>query len=518
VSAAHRIGHGVGQPGFVDARGLADDARRQAVADVTARIRQAGLRTVRTVIVDQHGAPRSKHLDAEAAISALDNGLDFSGAIYSLDTSNAVFPPPFAAGGGFGIPEFSGFPDVVLVPDPTTFKIVPWADRTGWIICNAYFTNGRPVPFDGRTILGDQLARLDAAGYRYLVGLEVELYITRLASGAHPTPGAAFEVITDHDTGQPGPAPLVAPLARGYQYLSEARLDGISDVLIALRDALYDLGMPARSMEDEWGPGQLEVTFSPVEGLAAADDMILFRTAVKAICARRGLLASFMCWPSLPNFFPSGWHLHQSLLDRETGANAFAHPEALLSPVGRHFAAGLLRSARPMTLLGAPTVNGIRRFRPYSFAPDRIAWGADNRGALIRVQGGPGDESTHLENRIGEPAANPYLYLAANLAAGRSGIEDKLDPPPLLETDPYATDAEPLPSDLGQAIDAFDADPLYRREFGSPFVDYLVMMKRFELGRYEAARAAESQSTTSDAKVSDSTVSDWEMREYFEFF
>jgi glutamine synthetase len=513
VSQPHRIGHGVGQVGFVEAHGLADDARRQAVIEVAARIRESGLRTVRTVIVDQHGVPRSKHLDAEAAISALDNGLDFSGAIYSLDTSNAVFPPAFAAGGGFGIPEFSGFPDVVIVPDPVTFKILPWADRTGWMICNAYFANGRPVPFDGRTMLGAQLERLDAIGYRYLVGLEVELYITRLVHGAGSAAGTGAAVRVTHDeTGQPGPPPAVEPLARGYQYLSEVRLDGISEVLTDLRDVLYDLGLPARSMEDEWGPGQVEVTFRPVEGLAAADDMILFRTAAKAVCARRGLLASFMCWPGLPNFFPSGWHLHQSLLERETGRNAFSDPDELLSPVGRHFAAGLLRSARPMTLLAAPTVNGIRRFRPYSFAPDRVAWAADNRGALIRVQGGPGDEGTHLENRIGEPAANPYLYLAANLVAGRAGIADKLEPPPLLDSDPYAAEAEPLPADLGQAIAAFENDTLYRSELGDPFVDYLAMMKRFELGRYQAAQPEPGDITAP------TTVSDWEMREYFEFF
>jgi glutamine synthetase len=511
VTASHRIGPGVGQVGFVETHGLADDARRQASADVAARIRDAGLRTVRTVIVDQHGAARSKHLSAEAAISALDNGLDFSGAIYSMDTSNSVFPPAFAAGGGFGIAEFSGFPDVVIVPDPATFKILPWADRSGWMICDAYFANGKPVPFDGRTILRRQLEALDAAGYRYLVGLEVELYITRLARTSQEG-GRTVEAITFDDLGQPGPAPSVAPLARGYQYLSETRLDGVSDLLVALRDALYELGMPPRSMEDEWGPGQLEVTFSPVEGLAGADDMILFRAAAKAICARRGLLASFMCWPSLPSFFPSGWHLHQSLLERETGANAFAHPDSLLSPTGRHFAAGLLRSARAMTLLAAPTVNGLRRFRPYSFAPDRVAWAADNRGALIRVQGGPGDESTHLENRIGEPAANPYLYLTANLIAGRAGIDESLEPPPLLDSDPYAADAEPLPADLGEAIDAFDADPLYRRELGDPFVDYFVMMKRFELGRYQTAVGSSGDAGPSAA------VSDWEMREYFEFF
>src|SRR5258708_39992130 len=99
--------------------------------EVAERIRTHGLRTVRLAVVDQHGMPRAKALSPDAAIAALSNGLDFSGAIYSLDTGNNVFVPPFAAGGGFGIAEVTGFPDVVIVPDPATFQVLPWPDRTG---------------------------------------------------------------------------------------------------------------------------------------------------------------------------------------------------------------------------------------------------------------------------------------------------------------------------------------------------------------------------------------------------
>jgi glutamine synthetase len=115
--------------------------------------------------------------------------------------------------------------------------------------------------------------------------------------------------------------------------------------------------------------------------------MIVFRSAVKAICNRRGLLASFMCWPALSNFLPSGWHLHESLVDRDSGANAFASDAELLTPVGRHFVAGLLDSAPAMAVFGNPTLNSYGRFRPYSFAPDRITWAANNRGTLISIQG-----------------------------------------------------------------------------------------------------------------------------------
>ena len=167
------------------------------------------------------------------------------------------------------------------------------------------------MPLDGRAQLRTQLARLREAGYGYMAGLEVELYITRLAR-----PGIRFE---EAGQGEPGPAPEVQVFQRATSSSPTCRLDGIGDTLEAIRDGLWEVGMPPRSIEDEWGPGQIEFTFGPLEGLAAADAMILFRSTVKAICSRRGLLASFMCWPALANFFPSGWHLHESLVDRRVG-------------------------------------------------------------------------------------------------------------------------------------------------------------------------------------------------------
>ncbi len=485
-------GLGLGSAGFVERHGLYSDGQAQAAAEVAARIEELGLRTVRLILVDQHGIARSKHLSGEGAIAAMRSGADFSGAIFSLDTGNRVFPPVFVEGGGFGIDEFTGFPDVVIVPDPGTFRLLPWADRAGWMICDAYFGNGRPVPLDGRAQLRAQLARLREGGYGYLAGLEVELYITRFARS-----GIGLD-----ETGSPGPAPEVEVFQRGYQFLSDARLDGIGDTLEAIRDGLWDVGLPPRSIEDEWGPGQIEFTYGPMEGLAAADALILFRSAVKAICRRRGLLASFMCWPALPNFFPSGWHLHQSLVDAETGANAFASESDLLSPVGRQFVAGLLDSAPAMAVFGDPTVNAYARFRPYSFAPDRVSWAVENRGALIRIQGGPGDPGTHVENRLGEPAANPYLWLAANIAAGLDGIAREAEPPPIVTGDPYAAEGALLPQSLGEAVDALSASEVFRAAFGDALVDYMVMMKRAEVELH--------------AHAEDPTA--WEMAEYFETF
>ncbi len=492
---------GVGQPGFVARYGLYTEEQTAAANTLADQIRAEGLRTVRLIVVDQHGMPRGKALAPDVAIAAMRNGLDFSGAIYSLDTGNQVFVPAFAAGGGFGIDEFTGFPDIVLVPDPSTFRILPWADSTGWMLCDTYFSNGQPMPLDGRGLMRRMLNQLDEAGFDYLAGIEVEFYIVKIDS----------DHLAPENAGFTPPPPAVSVWERGYQYLSEVRLDSVSSTLEVIRDGLAAVGIPPRSMEDEWGPGQMEFSFSPIGGLAAADAVVLFRSAVKQICQRRGLLASFMCRPGLPNFFSSGWHLHESLISQQDGTNAFASSSDWLSQTGRHFVAGLIEHTMPMTVFATPTVNGYKRYRPYSFAPDRVCWALENRGALVRVQGAPGDTNSHVEMRMGEPAANPYLYMAANIAAGLDGMRRELEPPPPVDADPYASQHPMLPTSLADAIGALEKDTFYREAFGDTLVDYLLQMKKAENGRYEAAIAESPLMDPQD-------VSDWEMREYFEFY
>jgi glutamine synthetase len=492
---------GVGQPGFVARYGLHSPEQTAAAEALADQIRAEELRTVRLIVVDQHGIPRGKALAPEVAIAAMKNGLDFSGAIYSLDSGNQVFVPAFAAGGGFGIDEFTGFPDIVLVPDPSTFRILPWADSTGWMLCDTYFSNGQPMPLDGRGLMRRMLNQLGDAGFDYLAGIEVEFYIVKLDS----------DHLAPENAGFTPPPPPVSVWERGYQYLSEVRLDSVASTLEVIRDGLSAVGIPPRSMEDEWGPGQMEFSFSPIGGLAAADAVVLFRSAVKQICQRRGLLATFMCRPGLPNFFSSGWHLHESLISRQDGTNAFASADDWLSQAGRRFVAGLIEHSMPMTVFATPTVNGYKRYRPYSFAPDRVCWALENRGALVRVQGAPGDTNSHVEMRMGEPAAYPYLYMAAYIAAGLDCMRRELDPPPPVEADPYVSQNPMLPISLADAIGALEKDTFYREAFGDTLVDYLLQMKKAENGRYEAAIAESPLMDPQD-------VSDWEMREYFEFY
>jgi glutamine synthetase len=225
--------------------------------------------------------------------------------------------------------------------------------------------------------------------------------------------------------------------------------------------------------------------------------MVLFRGAVKQIARRHGYHATFMCRPKLPNVMSSGWHLHQSL--SRDGKNAFVAEAEDLSPIGKSWLAGLLAHARGACALSTPTINGYKRYRPYTLAPDRVVWGKENRGALVRVIGGPGNPGTRIENRIGEPAANPYLYLASQIYSGLDGMTRKLPLPPSADT-PYETKAEPLPRTLGEALECLRQDELLRKAFGETFIDYYCRIKEAEIARFN------------------SEVSEWEHREYFDLF
>jgi glutamine synthetase len=290
-------------------------------------------------------------------------------------------------------------------------------------------------------------------------------------------------------------------------------MDLMQPVFDALADAYEALGFDLRSIENEWGPGQVECTFAPRPALEAADTVFLFRTATRQICRRLGYFATFMARPALKGYYSSGWHLHQSLVDTRTGANLFTpqKADAVLSPAGQSYLAGLLHYAVPGTVFATPTVNGYRRLQPNSLAPDRAAWAYDNRGAMIRVLGGLGDPATRLENRVGEPSANPYLYILSQVLAGRAGLEAEMTPPPPDDA-PYAAERPMLPKSLPEALDAFAKEPLFRRELGDIFVDYFVALKRTEAARYQRALEESGLATAGDEPT------EWEQNEYFDFF
>ena len=476
---------------FVARHALWSDEQKEAAVRLRRIVEQQKLETIRLSFADQHGILRGKTLVASEALGCLENGCSITTTMLAKDTSHRTVFPVFTSGGGFGMKEMEGAADVLMVPDPLTFRVLPWSPTTGWVLCDIYFADGRPIPFSTRHVFRKVLEGLDKRGYDFVAGLEVEFHLFKLED-----PRMAPE-----DAGQPGQPPQVSLLSHGYQYLTEQRYDLMEPALDVIRRDIIALGLPLRSVEVEFGPSQCEFTFAPKKGMVPADNMVLFRSAVKQIARRHGYHATFMCRPKLPNVFASGWHLHQSIAARSSGDNAFMARESgePLSEFGRCYLAGLLQHARASAVFSTPTINGYKRYRSYSLAPDRAIWGRDNRGVMIRVLGGPEDPATRLENRIGEPAANPYLYMASQVLTGLDGIDRKLTPPPSADT-PYETKAALLPKSLREAVFALHEDSFFRTALGAEFVDYYVHIKNAEIERFQAE------------------VSDWEHREYFEMF
>ena len=490
--------------GFIEKHGLWTDAQRRQAAELKHRLEKGDLKFIRLAWADPHGYARAKAVTMPAFLGALSSGYNINVATTTLDGAGTRTFASFTRGGGMGLDEMTGSPNLIVVPDPATFRVLPWAPGIGWVLCDEYFSTGTPFHFSPRHLLRRQLKRLADRRFGLMVGLEVEWYLLRVVQ----------DHLTEDNIGTPGTRgrPIrTSPPEPGYHYHSESNMDLMQPVLSALGEAFEKIGLPLRSIENEWGPGQVECTFAPCDALAAADAMLTFRTATRQLCRRMGYFATFMARPALKGYYASGWHLHQSLVDAESSRNLFVPegPDAHLSSLGQGFLGGLLQHAVAATVFATPTVNGYRRFRPNSLAPDRACWAHDHRGVMIRVLGGPGDPATRLENRIGEPAANPYLFIAAQIAAGVDGVDQKRDPGPA-DDEPYAAARTMLPSSLTEALDAVEKDALFRREFGALFVDYYVKLKRTEAGRYRGF--------LEESGARDDEVTDWEQNEYFDFF
>jgi glutamine synthetase len=485
---------------FVDRHELWSVEQRRAAAAVEREIKRRRLEVIRFAFCDQHGVLRGKTLVASEAGKAMRAGVTMTSTLLAKDTSHRTVFSVFSAGGGVGLDEMAGAGNFVMVADPTTFRVLPWAHSTGWMLCDIYFPNGKPVPFSARGLYRGALARLAKSGFDFFAGLEVEFQLFKLVD-----PKLAPDTLT-----WPAEAPAVEHTTHGFQYLTESRFDQVDPILETLRKTVQALGMPLLSLEVELGPSQYEFTFAPERGLAAADTMALFRSAMKQVARRHGHLVSFMCRPRLPNTFASGWHLHQSLLDRKSGRNLFVSGDKaeLLSPLGRHYLAGLTAHARAASAFTTPTINGYKRYHGVnSMAPIQAVWAKDNRGVMIRVLGEPGDPATHLENRVGEPLANPYLYMASQIHAGLDGMVRKLAPGPSADL-PYEISAEPLPKSLAEALDALKNDACFREGFGDVFVDYMLAIKRAEIARCDAESSGQSGDMTD--------VTAWEHKEYFD--
>ncbi|WP_088284514.1 glutamine synthetase family protein [Ideonella sp. A 288] len=485
--------------GFAQRCGVHDAPRAVACERALQHIAEWRLERVRIGWCDLHGVLRGKTLMPHAVADALHDGLGMVSTLMLKDTSDRTAYPVFEPGALEELPGFGFANNLMMLPDPASLCVLPWAGGTGWMRAQPWHVDGTPVAIDPRRALQQALATLAATGHGLRCGLEVEFHIYRIDDGRLDPAQADW----------PGEPPAVSMIHPGYNLLAEGWADQADEPLRIVQHTAQGLGLSLRSLEIELGPSQVEAVFDATDALTAADDMVRFRNGVRQALRRAGYHASFVCRPPFPQVMASGWHLHQSLVDLASGRNAMVRDAPApgstpgdachtLSDTGAHYLAGLIEHAAGTAVFCTPTVNGFGRFRPNALAPMAAVWGRDNRGAMLRVIGGAGDPATRVENRIGEPMANPYLYIAAQVHAGLDGLRRRLVPPPATEA-PYAGSDRLLPTGLGAALQALTDDAAMVAAFGDPLVRCLQRVKRSELSRHDAAE----------------DKAQWQRREYF---
>ena len=395
------------------------------------RLREAGIAQLRLAWPDLHGTLRGKTVvgGAEAYAAALDGGVGMVSTILLKDTSDRTAFKIFDHDGQAamralpGMAPFGAANNVLLMPDPSSLRVLPWADATGWLRCDAQWSDGSEVAADPRAVLLRAVSDLAQVGYGLQCGLEVEFHIYRIVDERLDTDSADW----------PAEPPSVGLLHPGYALLSESHADLAHEALSIVQRTLIGLGLPLRSIEIELGPSQFEVVLAPTDALTAADQMILLRNGLRQALRRAGYLASFVCKPSLPNAVASGWHLHQSIVDG-TGRNAMrreiaqgesSHARHVLSDVGTHWLAGLLAHAGGLAAISAPTIPAYSRYQGSVMAPQAAVWGRDNRGAMLRVLGVAGDPA-HAHREPSWRADGQPLPDACRPDLGRS----RWHPPP----------------------------------------------------------------------------------------
>jgi len=451
-------------------------------------INAEGIETVRVVFVDQHGILRGKTLVATALKSAFENGVKVPSTLLLKDTSHRTAFPIWSGIGEVAGVTFNGANDVILRPNPKRFYQIPWSPQSALIFCSVEDRNGNEISISSDAILSTAQKALKEAGYVAIFGLEIEFQIFRTID----------ECLSHEKATMPATPVKTENLTQGYQYLTETKYSEVEEVLDELRRMSQALGLEPQSIEIEMGPSQFEFTFAAADPQTQAERFVLFRTMVKEVCFRRGLHASFMPKPALPNAAANGWHLHQSLITTSGNPAFVPKEEGLLSNEANGWIAGLLENAEACCLLTNPIVNSYKRFTPYELAPNLIQWGRDNRGAMLRVLMHPNDPASRTENRVADTSANPFYAIAAQIVSGLDGITRGLKPPSATDT-PYEG-AQELPRNLYSAIEAFERSKLFPKYFCDDFQSYMATLKRFEWDRYLMS------------------ISDWEQKEYFGLF
>jgi glutamine synthetase len=432
--------------------------------DAVARfVEEHHVHSVELGMADCNGGLRGKRVPAPAFLKTLDTGVAVSNALFVFDVTADLVDSSYA---NFG----TGYPDVRLVPDLGTLRALPWRPGTALVICDCVDEHGDRVELAPRQVLERVVAEARELGYEPEIGPELEFFLL------------------DPETRAPERSRIPC-----YSLFEESRFE---PVLADIRNHLGAAGVELEASNAEYAPGQFEVNVRHSGALDAADATMIFRYAVKQIAAAHGLVATFMAKP-FTDFSGSGFHVHHSLWS--DGSNAFATEAGTeLSDAARHFVAGLLRHIADLTLLGAPTPNAYKRRVDLSFAPVNSTWGTDNRTVAVRAPEMAG-AAARVEQRDAVADANPYLVIAAQLAAGLDGVRRELEPPPMTDRNAYeALEPERLPRTLDEAIARFERSDFARGLCGDALHEIVLSLARHELELYG------------------NVVTDWERERYLE--
>lgn len=383
--------------------------------------------------------------------------------------------------GGYSMNSWdTGFGDFVLRPDLATLRILPWQPATALALCDVEWPDGRPVVASPRQILRRQVDRLADRGLVPYAATELE-FIT-------------FEDTYDEARRQRyhGLTPT-SDYSTDYSLLGTARMEPL---LRRIRNEMTGAGLVVESAKGECNLGQHEVVFRYDDAMTTADQHVIYKTGAKEIAAQEGLSLTFMA--KVNEREGSSCHVHLSLRSPDgTPVMSGSDGEGSeLSPLMQHFLAGQLACASELTLLYAPNINSYKRLTSGSFAPTRLTWGRDNRTCAMRVVGhGP---SLRVENRVPGADVNPYLAVAAMIAAGLHGIDHALPLEPEVTGNAYESSQSRLPTTLHAAADLFSRSALAREAFGDEVVDHYTNAARIELDAFDTA------------------VTDWELIRGFE--
>jgi len=448
-----------------------DGGLTEAAQDVLDEIDERGVDFLRLQFTDILGTVKNVSVPAEQAEKAFSEGIYFDGS--SIE--------------GFVRIQES---DMRLVPDPSTFAILPWRNSeehaSGRLICDVINTStGEPFEGDPRRVLKNALERADDLGYTVNAAPEPEFFL--------------FE--EDED----GRATTKTADAGGY--FDVAPKDLASDVRRDIIYGLEDMGFEIEASHHEVAQGQHEINFEYDDALSTADNVATFRTVVRAIAAQHDLHATFMPKP-IPRINGSGMHTHISLF--QDGENAFHDEDGQfnLSEIAQSFIAGILDHAPAIAAVTNPTVNSYKRLVPGYEAPVYVAWSDRNRSALIRKPAARTPAASRIEARFPDPSCNPYLAFAALIHAGLDGIERDLDCDDPVRENIYEFDEakreeygiDTLPENLGEAIDELEADEVVSDALGEHVFENFVEAKRQEHKEYLV------------------DVSQWELDQYLEKF